>query len=110
MQVEWAGAKYAFTSDFTMTTAYYHRDQNAYSGYSFSTKTNALEFSGPCSNTAHSNCSGSLNGASLVADYQVSKHFDIYTGVMYSIAVDGMASGYLNNNTVTTAAGARYKF
>jgi predicted porin len=100
VQIYWAGGKYAFTERFEMTAAYYGYKQNSYA-----TGANA-----GCSTTKASNCSGTQNLYSLMADLRLSKRFDVYAGAMYSQASGGLASGYLNTSTVDPTIGVRFKF
>jgi predicted porin len=100
LQVLWAGAKYAFTPDFEVTAAWYGYRQDAY----------ALGADAGCNSTISAACKGELNAFSGLGDYKFSKRFDAYLGTMYSDVQNGLASGYLNRNTITTTAGMRFKF
>jgi len=97
LQVYWAGLKYSMTSQLNLTGAYYGYNQNSFAAIG-------------CSDTSNSKCSGTLNAASLVATYNVMQHLDIYSGIMWSGVHNGLASGYLQNNTVSTMVGARFTF
>lgn len=97
LQVTWLGAKYSFSPSFDLIGAYYHYDQNSYKGNG-------------CSDTSAGSCSGSLNAISVVADYKLTKRFDIYGGVMFSKVADGLASGYLHTSTADPMIGFRFKF
>ena len=97
LQVSWAGLKYSFTPRFDVTGAYYRYDQNSYKGNG-------------CSNRSAPQCSGTLNAASLVLDYRLSKRFDVYGGAMWSGVADGLASGYLHTSTIDPMIGARFSF
>jgi len=55
-------------------------------------------------------CSGSLDAVSLVADYHFTKRLDAYAGAMYSTVADGLASGYLNRNSIDPTIGTRIQF
>jgi predicted porin len=47
-------------------------------------------------------CSGSFKEASVVADYIINKHDDVYAGVNYSEVTKGLANGFVGT-TVGTA-------
>jgi predicted porin len=102
LQVAWTGAKYELASGWSFTGAYYHVEQNAYSG----------TVSAPAAGTIQTkaNSAGTYNDASFVVDYQFTKHFDIYSGVNCSTLNGGLASGYLNDNQFTVASGVRLRF
>jgi predicted porin len=101
LQVFWAGAKYAVTSSFDLTAAYYGYSQNAYG-----TGANA-----GCSSTKSGTCSGTENAASFSADYRFTKRFDAYAGIMWTQVKNGLANGYdLNTSTVDPTIGLRWRF
>lgn len=100
VKVYWAGARYTVLPGLDLTSAYYYVHQDAYG-----TGTQAN-----CSTSAHSTCSGNLQGISFDADYRFNVHFDVYAGAMYSAVHDGMASGYLYSTNINPTIGARYKF
>jgi predicted porin len=104
LQLTWAGAKYDLGAKWSFAAGFYHVDQGAYSTDSDNAKIPSLGIK-----TA-ANSAGSYNDASFVADYQLTKHFDVYAGVNYSMLDGGLASGYLNNNMTTVATGVRLKF
>jgi predicted porin len=97
LQVFWTGAKYAVTSDLDLMAAYYHEQQNSFSGNG-------------CSDASLTSCSGQLDAVSLVVDYRFAKRWDAYAGAMYSRAANGLASGFLRTNTVDPTVGARFQF
>jgi predicted porin len=97
LQVFWTGAKYAVTSDLDLMAAYYHEQQNSFSGNG-------------CSNASLTSCSGQLDAVSLVVDYRFAKRWDAYAGAMYSRVANGLASGFLRTNTVDPTVGARFQF
>jgi predicted porin len=96
-QVSWIGAKYSFSKEFDLTGAWYHIDQNSYKGNG-------------CKDTSAGSCSGTLNAFSMMADYRLSKRFDVYAGAMWSKVENGLASGFLHTSTVDPMIGARFKF
>jgi predicted porin len=100
LQVAWAGIKIPLSDALDLSAAYYGYKQN-----SFATGANA-----GCSSTVASQCSGTENAASLVLDYRFSKRFDWYIGTFYTKVNDGLASGFLNDNTLTTTTGIRFRF
>jgi len=97
LQASWGGVKYLITPDFDITGAFYHYDQNSY----------GLKH---CSDTSASTCSGTYNVYSAMADYRLSKRFDVYGGVMYSKVSDGQASGYLHESNFSPTVGMRFRF
>jgi predicted porin len=97
LQVFWAGGRYAVTRQLDVLGAYYHEGQNSYGAHA-------------CHTSAAPTCSGALDALSLVADYHFTKQYDAYAGAMYSTAADGLASGYLNRNTVDPTVGLRVQF
>jgi len=97
-QIAWTGVKYSFTPEFDVTGAYYYIGQNSY------------KVGGSCSNSSASTCSGEYNGASIMADYKLSKRFDVYGGAMWSQIVGGIGSGALHNNTIDPMVGVRFNF
>ena len=97
LQISWVGLRYSVTSALDVTGAYYHYDQNSYKGNG-------------CANTSASSCSGDLNAVSAVADYRLSKYFDVYTGVTYSAVANGLAAGYLKSSVAASMTGVRFNF
>jgi predicted porin len=100
LQVYWAGVKVPLSDVFDVTLAYYGYSQN-----SFATGADA-----GCSSTLAASCSGTEQSGSLVVDYKFSKRFDWYAGTFYTAVADGLASGFLNKNTLTTTTGIRFRF
>jgi predicted porin len=68
-----------------LTGAYYHVNQNSY------VADNAACVAGGASK---SNCAGSYDQVSFLADYILSKHLDLYTGITYAKVQNGLASGF----------------
>jgi predicted porin len=97
LQYTWIGARYSITPYFDLSGAYYQFLQNSYNA------------SG-CTDTSSSSCSGHYDDASIVADYKLSMRFDVYGGVNYSRAEDGMASGFLYDHNWTSMLGMRFVF
>jgi predicted porin len=88
LQTAWIGTRYAITSALDITGAYYHEWQN-----SFATGANT-----GCTDARASQCSGSLDIVSLVVDWRFARHMDLYAGVAWSQAQNGLASGFLQSN------------
>ena len=97
LQYAWIGARYSITPSLDVSSAYYQFRQNSYNANG-------------CSDTSSGSCSGRYHDASLVVDYKLSLRFDVYGGVDYSRAVDGMASGFLNDHNWTSMLGIRFVF
>ena len=97
LQYAWIGARYSIASVLDLSGAYYQFYQNSYSVNG-------------CSDGSSGTCSGLYRVASLVADYRLSLRFDAYAGTNYSQAVDGMASGFLNDHNWTSMLGVRFRF
>jgi predicted porin len=96
-QVYWAGVKYEVTPKLDVTGAYYGYSQNSYAVNG-------------CGDASSSKCSGALNAVSLVAVYKLVKHWDVYSGAMWSGVKNGLASGYLNTSNLNTMVGVRFTF
>ena len=97
LQYAWIGARYSIVPSLDVSGAYYQFRQNSYNANG-------------CSDTSSGSCSGRYHAASLVVDYKLSLRFDVYGGVDYSRAVDGMAAGFLNNHNWTSMLGIRFVF
>jgi predicted porin len=99
LRVSWMGAKYAVRDDLDIMGAVYHYDQNNYN-------------SGTCTNggLSSSSCAGTLDAASAMIDYRVTKRLDTYAGVMWSRVAGGLASGYLHFQNVGPTVGLRFRF
>jgi predicted porin len=101
LQVYWAGLRYSVTPDFDLGASYYGYSQN-----SFATGANA-----GCSSNKASQCSGTEAAVGLLADYRLSKRFDVYGGGLWTQVKDGLANGFtLNTSTISTTVGVRFKF
>jgi predicted porin len=100
LQVGWGGLKYSITPKLTVTAAAYHYDQGSY----------ATGRTAGCSTAAAPSCGGTEIAASLVLEYQFNAYFDLYGGLLQSRVSGGLASGFLNNATTSTTAGARLSF
>jgi predicted porin len=96
-QFYWVGLRYALTPKLDLSGAYYRNAQNSYKGNG-------------CSDRSASSCAGARNEASVVADYKLTRHFDVYAGLNYSAASGGMASGFLNTAVLSQMGGVRFSF
>lgn len=97
VDIAWGGLRYAATPKLDLAAAAYHYGQNSYKGNG-------------CSNTSAASCSGDLYAFSLTALYHLTKRFESYAGLMYSQNLDGLASGFLHNNSIDPTIGFRYVF
>jgi predicted porin len=97
LEFYWLGARYSFTSNFDLTGAYYHLDQNSYKGNG-------------CSNNSAGSCSGAENVWSIMGDYKFNKHFDAYAGVAFSRVQNGLSNGFLNTSNADPMIGVRFRF
>jgi predicted porin len=97
LQISWIGMRYALTQALDVTAAYYRYDQNSFRGNG-------------CSDRSATSCSGTMNAGSVVADYRLTKQFDVYLGVNYSGVADGLASGFLKTSVFSQMGGVRFSF
>ena len=47
---------------------------------------------------------------SILFDWRLSPRFDVYAGAMYSEVSNGLASGFIYNNTIDPTIGTRFAF
>ncbi len=99
LRVSWLGARVAVRDDLDVAAAIYHYNQN---NYNTDTCTNG--------GTSSSKCAGTLDAASIMVDYRVTKRLDAYAGVMWSQVTGGLASGYLNSQNIGPTVGLRFQF
>ncbi|MGI4797940.1 MAG: porin [Janthinobacterium lividum] len=97
LQVVWAGGRYTVTKKFSVYAGYYHYSQNSYAA-------------NRCTDASQGTCSGILDGVSLVADYRLFKHFEVYGGAMLTSVANGLASGFQNRSNVDPTIGGRFTF
>jgi predicted porin len=95
--MEWLGARYAMNSGWNLTGALYHVSQN-----SWTIGRGAAGHDNLGCVAAGLLCSGDFNEVSLVEDYIINKHYDIYGGVNWSEVTDGLANGF-HGTTVGTS-------
>ena len=109
LQTAWIGAKYSITPALDIAAAYYHEWQNSFGGAADGTVAGFGAVAG-CTDARSSKCSGTIDAVSLVLDWRFARHMDMYAGVMWSQAQNGLASGFLlangtNAGGVTPAGG-----
>jgi predicted porin len=85
LQFYWAGAKYEMASGLIFAAAYYHVNQNSY----------VADGSGCVAGGASkTDCAGTFDQVSFLADYIVTKHLDVYAGITYGKVTNGLASAF----------------
>jgi predicted porin len=99
LRVSWLGVKFAVRDDLDVAGAIYHYWQN---NYNKDTCTNG--------GLSSSKCAGTLDAASVMVDYRITKRLDAYAGVMWSRVAGGLASGYLNFQNIGPTVGLRFRF
>jgi predicted porin len=95
--MEWFGARYVFSSGLNLTGAFYHITQNSWTigkGPSGNDNIGCVD--------AGLLCSGDFDEVSLVADYVINKHYDLYLGVNWSEVTDGLANGFVGTGSSGT--------
>jgi len=111
----WGGAKWNVTPSLDVIVGTDDYKQNA-----FSPEAKLAN----CSTQVSSACSGWYYTASIVADYRLTKRFDVYVGTLWSEAKNGLANGYLLTSptelfpggitstaeALSTTMGVRFKF
>jgi predicted porin len=97
LQISWVGARYSVTPQFDLVAAYYQYNQSSYGKVA-------------CADASASTCSGEMHDASAVADYFLTKRFDVYSGVNYSRVTNGLAQGYLYTAAWAPMVGFRFNF
>jgi predicted porin len=116
--VFWAGVRYAITKDLDITGAYYGYRQNGYltSGAAAGSLINVAGGAnggitgGACNTSVSAGCSGTMDAASIALDWRFARHFDWYSGVMYSQKTGGLANGYNLTATNMNVAGTYNTF
>ena len=96
---EWLGGRYAFSSGLNLVGALYYVKQNNWSIGLGPTGNQNLG----CA-VAGLLCSGNFKEASLVADYVINKHYDVYIGANYSEVKDGLANGFVGTTVGTSGS------
>jgi predicted porin len=101
MEVFWGGVRYTVIPDLDLVAAGYGYHQSAY----------GTGADAGCNSTISGTCSGTTEAFSLLADYRLSKRFDVYAGSMFTEVQNGQANGYAFQRTdITTTTGVRFKF
>ena len=95
-QFFWTGARYELPSGWSFTGAYYHIEQNSYV---------ADNKACPAGGASGTQCAGTYDQGSFLIDYAFNKHLDVYGGVTYARADNGLASGYQGNPAVKAGFG-----
>jgi predicted porin len=109
LQTAWVGAKYSITPAFDIIGAYYHEWQNSFGGAADGTVAGYGPVAG-CSDARSTKCSGSIDAVSFAVDWRFARHVDLFAGVMWTQAQNGLASGFLlangsNTNVLNPAGG-----
>jgi predicted porin len=100
LNVYWGGVRYTVVPKLDLTGAFYGYHQNSYAGGA----------NAGCTTNKSSACSGNFEAFSFDADYQFTRRFDAYIGVMYSGVMDGVANGYIKTTNLNPTLGVRFKF
>jgi predicted porin len=103
--MEWVGARYAFSSGLNLVGAYYHISQNSWTIGLGTTGTQGVG----CS-AAGLLCAGDFNEASFVVDYIFNKHYDVYVGLNWSEVTDGLANGFPGTTVGTSGSQSQTTF
>jgi predicted porin len=103
--MEWVGARYAYSSGLNVVLGLYHVSQNSWTIGLGTTGTQGVG----CS-AAGLLCSGDFTEASLVLDYIFNKHYDVYVGLNYSQVTDGLANGYVGTTVGTSGSESQTTF
>jgi predicted porin len=93
----WGGIRYSVLPDLELSAGYYLFFQNSYNANG-------------CKDDSAGSCSGTFQDASFVADYRLSRRFDVYAGFNYTTGSNGLVSGFINTSDLATAAGIRFTF
>jgi predicted porin len=109
LQVVWTGARYSITDSVDLVGAYYHQDQNDFSG---GTSVTAGGVTQTCAQnrTSSGKCAGTMDAASFLIDWKFAPKWDTYVGTLYSKMNGGLASGFLADNNWATTAGIRFRW
>jgi predicted porin len=101
LQYAWGGLRFSATPQLELSAAYYYFNQNSY---------NSTPASMNCSDNSTGSCSGTFHDFSFVADYRLTRRFDVYAGINYTKGANGLASGFINTDDIATAIGIRFNF
>jgi hypothetical protein len=59
---------------------------------------------------AFSNCHGTFNAVSFVADWQLARQFDSHARLIFSQVAGGLANRPLHRNSINPSAGFLFRF
>jgi predicted porin len=96
LQVYWTGLKYEFAWGLSLTGAYYHVNQNQYVADGL-----VCNLGG----TQRTDCAGTFDQVSFVADYALNKHLDVYAGITYGRVTNGLAATFPGTSSVKAGFG-----
>jgi len=105
LNVYWLGGRYVFDSGLNLLVGLYHVTQNSYTIGHGPSGTQGIGC--PTSGTL---CAGDFDEASVVLDYVFNKHYDLYAGVNYSEATDGLAFGFPGETVGTSGSETQTTF
>ena len=83
-------------SGWSFTGAYYHIDQNSYV---------ANDVACTAGGASRTQCAGAFDQGAFLVDYAFNKHLDVYAGVTYAVANDGLAAGFSGAPGTTNTCG-----
>jgi predicted porin len=99
-EIGWTGMKYR-TGPWTLDLGYYHMHVPYYATSATSKK---------CSNSSASNCTADTDVISGLADYAVTKHLDLYSGLAWNGYSGGLAAGAEVTQATTFISGLKISF
>jgi predicted porin len=103
IQVMWVGMKYAVRSDLDVMAGYYHFIQDSYFG-------TAAGGPAPCFGRQHAQCAGTYDAISAAVDWRFAPKWDVYAGMMFTQANDGLAFGFIQRSNFDPTVGVRFQF
>jgi predicted porin len=104
--------KYQHDEHWSVAAGYYHLHSNSF-GFGVNSLPGIVSpfySNRPCSSSSFLNCSGSEDVVSLRVDYDWTKNYKLYAGIVYSQVSGGMAFGFLHTAEITPSVGMRYSF
>jgi predicted porin len=101
LQYAWGGVRVSVLPQLDLSAAYYYFNQNSY---------NSTPTGTGCSDNSAGSCSGTFQDFSFVADYKLSRRFDVYAGINYTTGANGLVAGFINTSDIATAIGIRFNF
>ena len=111
-QLVWAGGRYALTDSLDLAAAYYHVQQNDFSGGLANSPARGTGAALTCgaTTTALSSCAGTIDAGSVLLDWKFAPKWDTYIGTLYSRLNGGLANGFLAKDNWATTAGLRFRW